>query len=348
MNSERKLLFEHGTSMMYVGNLMFRLLHSVLFSRIEPRNRVVISLLCGSASMLIIIQFYWVLKSKSVVWVFISYFCGGIGIGTFESNLLSTITPLGNDTKLWAMCGITLGFSLISIVGYLLMGIFNVDVIVVYIITGIACFISILIWKFCIPVSDEYNSTQQCYHFMDHIRDYKNWFLIIITNCLSILSSFLFISFFSAANQYILDGQKLPLFGEHFNTNILINTNDFFAIYQVMTVIGDLSGRKIMYSCKPQHNTMIYIVFPIMGGICCVLKIPILTLLGICFIFLGNGLIYCATTLLIDNKIKKEYQLTSLSIFLFAGDIGSIIGSNIWQHIQPIICNVNNDSIYFC
>ena len=36
------------------------------------------------------------MKNPSLIWVFIAYGLGGVGIGTFESNLLSTVAPLGN------------------------------------------------------------------------------------------------------------------------------------------------------------------------------------------------------------------------------------------------------------
>ena len=41
----------------------------------------------------------------SLVWVYTSYGLGGVGIGTFESNLLASISTLGPDTKLWAITG---------------------------------------------------------------------------------------------------------------------------------------------------------------------------------------------------------------------------------------------------
>jgi hypothetical protein len=41
---------------------------------------------------------------------------GGVGIGTFESNLLSTIAPLGKRTKLWAIVGMPVRFSQRSVI----------------------------------------------------------------------------------------------------------------------------------------------------------------------------------------------------------------------------------------
>ena len=44
-----------------------------------------------------------------------------MGVGTFESNLLSVITPLGPQTKVWAICGMPVGFNIINIGGFLLL-----------------------------------------------------------------------------------------------------------------------------------------------------------------------------------------------------------------------------------
>ena len=57
--------------------------------------------------------------SKWVGWVYICYFLGGVAIGTFESNLLTSITPLGPATKVWAIVGMPAGFAFMSIGGFL-------------------------------------------------------------------------------------------------------------------------------------------------------------------------------------------------------------------------------------
>ncbi len=60
-------------------------------------------------------------KDPSLAWVFIAYALGGLGIGlfvllflnligTFESNLLSTIAPLGKNTKFWAIVAMPVSF----------------------------------------------------------------------------------------------------------------------------------------------------------------------------------------------------------------------------------------------
>lgn len=51
-------------------------------------------------------------------------------------------------------------------------------------------------------------------------------------------------------------------------------------------------------------------------------------------IFFANGAIYATTTRHIDQHIGKEFNLIALSIWLFVGDWGSVLGSNTWMYAQ--------------
>ena len=87
----------------------------MLFAGITPRFRVVLSLILISTSMSLLVLMYFILQSSWVGWVYVAYMCGGIAIGSFESNLLSTITPLGPNTKMWAIIGMPVGFTVLYI-----------------------------------------------------------------------------------------------------------------------------------------------------------------------------------------------------------------------------------------
>ena len=97
--------FKHATSFVYIGNLVFRLAHNIVFACIVPRYRVYVSLLCMMTSMGMIGVGIYGFEGTSIAWVYGSYALGGVGIGTFESNLLASISTLGHDTKFWAIAG---------------------------------------------------------------------------------------------------------------------------------------------------------------------------------------------------------------------------------------------------
>jgi|EP01046_Picozoa_sp_COSAG06_P034661 hypothetical protein len=112
--------FKHAAATNYIGNLTFRIAHNFFFACLLPRHRVYISLFAMTAAMSLLGVGCYVLDGTSLAWVYLAYGFGGIGIGTFESNLLSSISSLGHDTKVWAIIGMPVGFVSISVVGFLL------------------------------------------------------------------------------------------------------------------------------------------------------------------------------------------------------------------------------------
>ena len=124
-------LFGVAISFVYLGNLTFRLSHNFLFAFLSPRQRVLLAIGSMALSMSILCSlflFYGVLgysdARPSLVWPFIAYGLGGVAIGTFESNLLSCITPLGKETKNYAIIGMPLGIVAVTV------GVFTVQAIV--------------------------------------------------------------------------------------------------------------------------------------------------------------------------------------------------------------------------
>ena len=115
---ESSSLYQHACSMNYVGNLIFRIAHNFVFAKIRPRHRVYISLMSMCLSMTILGFVIVMGNINHVSLVFLAYFAGGLAIGTFESNLLSSITPLGPATKMYAIVGMPAGFATISIGGF--------------------------------------------------------------------------------------------------------------------------------------------------------------------------------------------------------------------------------------
>lgn len=337
-------IFEHGTSLVYFGNLCFRLLHNVVFAKLTPRHRVVLSLGLMAVAMSILVAMYFVARSKWVGWVYIAYLCGGVAIGSFESNLLSTITPLGPDTKVWAIIGMPVGFTFISVVGYAAMAVLRISVVFLYIATAIMSLLGIAIWIHRVPIPPSYNQ-QDFRQFWSNLRAFREWLPRIRVHALCLTVDMFMVSFFSAINQYILDGDRLPLFG---GSALFLNTNTFFSIYSIGTFVGDTAGRKIIYyfSLGRVHPSC-YLALSVLGAACCLLRVPFAAWTGIFLIFLANGLIYAASTKFIDRSVDKTYSLTAISVWLFVGDIGSVTGSNLWQFFEPMVCR-HSHSKYLC
>merc|ERR1719461_1011199 len=88
-------IYNHGVACNYIGNFIFRAFHNVIWGFATPRQRVYLALFFVGLSMFLIdLIFFWC-KSTQVGFVYLTYLMGGVGVGTFESNLLTCITPLG-------------------------------------------------------------------------------------------------------------------------------------------------------------------------------------------------------------------------------------------------------------
>lgn len=353
LTNVQKQWYEHGTSLVYFGNLLFRLLHNFLFAPITPRMRVVVSLLCMSFALGTLISAYWLFSSTSVVFVYAAYLTGGIGIGSFESNFLATITPLGHETKLWAMMGISVGFVTITVGGYAFMAATHLDMVYIYAMVCVSCLLSVLLWVSSIPILSSQCNVVSSSEFVSHIVSWREWLRSIRWYCLAMLINMFCVSYNTAINQYIYDGRRFPLLGELWSgTTWMVEQNVFLALLNFFQFVGDLSGRKLIYYFKLTVHPCWFLSLSFVGLLGCMTKVPAIALGSTMLVMLANGSIYSSSTYFMDTHSKnnmRKYLLTSMSIWLFIGDIGSVMGSNVWELIVPAVCSLPPaSSQYFC
>ena len=137
--------FEHASQLNYLGNLIFRLAHNFVFAFLTPRQRVRLSLLCMAIAMILLAVFVCLLRSTWMGWIVLAYLLGGVAVGTHESNLLACITPLGHATKKWAVLGLPLGFTLVSVGGFLML-LCGVPLHALYLLSAGACLSSLVVF----------------------------------------------------------------------------------------------------------------------------------------------------------------------------------------------------------
>ena len=160
------------------------------------------------------------------------------------------------------------------------------------------------------------------------------------------------VSLFSGVIMYIYDCPQVPLFGRDTDNSYLaplkLSHNAFILVYNTYTFLGDTVSRKIAYLDRP-HSPFSYLVMTVIGVTMCLSKIAVLAPFGIFLIFAANGFIYGSTCRHIDMHVDKHYNLIALSFWLFVGDLGSVIGSNLISYVKvwigpacPSECNFNN------
>ena len=120
--------------------------------------------------------------------------------------------------------------------------------------------------------------------------------------------------------------------------NWLVPTNLFFAALNSFSMMGGLVGRWSSYALHPRHP-LLYVGFSLGGAALNMLRIPLLAPLGTFLTMLGDGLIYGSICRHIDYAIPKIFNLVAISYWLFVGDLGSILGSNLLCYVRDAIAS---------
>jgi len=343
-DKDASYLFSFAVSFLYIGNLCFRLLHNVLFAALLPRQRVYLSYCCMTLAMSIIAFGIFALHIQSIALVFVAYALGGVAVGSFEANLLSCISPLGHNTKTWAVLGIPIGYNIINIGSFVMLAASPDDIFLQmdqYLFVIIGCIIGAVTFHDRIPDQKVAGNGDSFGAFVRDVKDFREWLPIIKWNSLALMCDMCGVALFSGVMMYIFDNDYVPLFGANTSASWIISHNAFLAVTNLCTSLGDITSRKIMYLMKP-INPLWFLLLTAGGAMCCLSKIAILAWPGIFLVFFANGSIYANTTRHIDAWTRKDQTLISLSAWLFLGDIGSVTGSNLVAHVKvwtgPVGC----------
>ena len=103
--------FTFAVSLSQVASLIFRLAHNIVFAPLSSAKRVFVAQVCMMIALSIAITLYFTTVAYPIVAVGVAYFFNGMAIGTFEGNVQTAITPLGQTTKVFALAGLPLGFT---------------------------------------------------------------------------------------------------------------------------------------------------------------------------------------------------------------------------------------------
>jgi MFS family permease len=308
--------------------------HNVLFFYVPPRVRVLISMTSMALSMTILTGIFFILDHQhlSLAWVFLAYGFGGLGIGTFESNLLSCISPLGKTTKFWAILGMPIGINLITVGGFLLL---EAGVSAGYIYFGVMIFVLVGIALFLVRIYREsgVRTAITLIEFIYELRQWKSWFPHIQWHCLALMVDMFCVSMFSPGVMlYIYDSPyvSFPWFRGKLKKDYV------FSIYDTGFFIGDTLSRKIFYPRKIVFPLFFW-VFAIIGVACGLSNVSELIFFCGFLVAFCNGSIYAQANRKIDSTIDKKHSLIAFSCWLFVGDIGSVLGSNLISYVSVAV-----------
>ena len=120
--------FASAYACLYMGNLLFRLLHNYFWIFTRPVWRIVISFgfMIAAEVFMILAQIIKFDSSKNNSWIcFLTFICGGIGIGTFESNSLNVLSRVSDSARHAGVLGISIGVNMITIGSFFLIAAFE-------------------------------------------------------------------------------------------------------------------------------------------------------------------------------------------------------------------------------
>jgi len=325
--------FGVAVSFLYIFNLIFRFSHNILFGFMGPRGRTYIAMMAMMSSMLVIALAIFIFESRNLLWVYLAYALGGVGVGTFEANFLCCLTPLGPRTKHMAITAIPIGILVVLVGAFFLMGPpFYVPVTALYIGVAGLIFCGIATFAFRIPKvkSDKLEvETQGVRKFVDEIRQWRQWLpLVWHLPVATMIDMFTLSAFCPGVALYIYDQKHITLF-----PGVVLANADYFVIYNTFNMLGGMTGRILSYRLRPRHP-LFYTLFNITGSIMLLFRIPALAAVSTFVIMVGDGLIYGTIAKRIDATVPKQFNLVALSFWLFVGDFGSVTGSNLISYIK--------------
>ncbi len=113
----------------------------------------------------------------------------------------------------------------------------------------------------------------------------------------------------------------------------------------LFTFVGDAGSRRLAYNIpnfqkfSRRLQSVVLALMCSMLGACLVCSLKgIAAPLGMFLVFFSNGLIYACSTRHIDLAISSRFNLVALSVWLFVGDIGSVIGAELIDWVRALAC----------
>lgn len=356
-DKERSDLFGVAVGSIYAGNCAMRLLHNILLSFLLPRQRAMLSYILVAIANVTIVTAYWVFESQSLAWVFIAYLLSGFGIGSFESCVMSTLSPLGHETKSWAVLGLPVGFNGVAVGFYVVFSIVNepnnngwLHGIPYFIIAGLNV-AGLIFFKYGIPTEfpDYAAGNDDVKRFKDNMMRWREWAPKMKWHLASLTCDMICVSLFSSLPYFVYDVNDVPLWPYAEKT---IPKNIFQTWFNLFSFTGDFVGRKIIYAFPSvrQRNPMVFLIFSVIGAAMILSKTALAAPFGMFFVMFANGLCYASGTRRADSVLDDRFILVALSAWLFLGDVGSYTASvavqpfQIWIGGVPVhaVANITN------
>eukprot|EP00927_Polykrikos_kofoidii_P080963 TRINITY_DN78019_c0_g1_i1.p1 TRINITY_DN78019_c0_g1~~TRINITY_DN78019_c0_g1_i1.p1 ORF type:complete len:445 (-),score=39.72 TRINITY_DN78019_c0_g1_i1:109-1368(-) len=336
----REHYFTLATTLMHWGKLLSRCGHDLVFPCFSTWVRVQIAMMLAMGGILVPLVMRYMIGSQWIGIAFLHYGLLGVGVGIFEATYLSLISPLGHETKAWAIVGVPLGFGIVDVLAFILHSKLTLHLAPVWFFFWVA---------FCLPFgvlvvatkAPRHEVTQQV-NIFEALRDWKSWLLAASPFLIAKFASS-FVMENTPAWFKIYNAGKVPMFSPS-ATDHLMDADFFFALVQTFVLLGDTLSRKAVYLFKletPQSNIIMLclaVVTSIVGFFLQSFIMGVVTVLAGFLAFWGNGMAYALSTKYFDRFVSPAQNRSVYSLWCMIGDCAGIIASYLVVVVSDFFC----------
>jgi hypothetical protein len=232
------------------------------------------------------------------------------------------------------------GVGTITIVGFGLMAL-GMPFQALYIATAVVAAISILLYLFTIyPAARAVDSASNSFdlrQFGQDILEIKMWFPKIWLHSLVFIVNMMCLAMFNPGCTLYAYQERVTyrLFG------FTLSHDWFMLLYNLGSFLGDFISRRVMNRLRIVNPIWFFVLLCVSLSLNLVLIPEIAPLAAFGFSW-ANGGMYCQSTKLIGTVFIDEYHLTATSTWLFLGDVGSTLGSNLIQPVRPSLADLKS------
>eukprot|EP00933_Yihiella_yeosuensis_P044700 TRINITY_DN39966_c0_g1_i1.p1 TRINITY_DN39966_c0_g1~~TRINITY_DN39966_c0_g1_i1.p1 ORF type:complete len:469 (+),score=62.23 TRINITY_DN39966_c0_g1_i1:149-1555(+) len=336
--------FQNATASFQLAKLLMRILQVCFLAVMEANGIVYVAYVIMFIAVLVPVFLVWTFEISDLWVVYLQYSLGGVAMGLYEGTFLSAISPLGKNTKTYAIMGAPLGFAVHNIV----LGTFQqwgMPVVIYYIYSACCLPVGMAIFYYHAPtkVRAEGKGLQIFMHSMKKplawIPMMIPWF--IAKFCGNFVLEDAFPLLFNVYNT-----PRVPLFGGPDSTTGVVSFQYFTAWYWfVMVALGDTVSRRVPHYISLKSWTSRFICITV-AILCCVVGEALNFLLQAivagfaAFIaYFGNGFIYGLSSKFIDAYVQPEHRYAAYNLWCLSGDLGGYAGqSSLSVQIAAAVC----------
>ncbi|KAL0232766.1 hypothetical protein GEMRC1_011513 [Eukaryota sp. GEM-RC1] len=335
--------FDHGNvllgvaiSLLAFGNLIFRLAHNILFAFLSPRHRLVLAMtimLIVEATLFSLFKF----ADKIAIWqVGLCYGLAGMGIGTFESNIMNVATAYGKKAKMYGLYGIPFGIASVTVLSRPIMNFFDwSQPTYIYFAVGTLQILCILLLLTRVDVKVLARQGTSASDFMMYLSEWRRWFFKILPYALTMgVNMFAVSSFSPGIELYVFTDDVIVVDLILFKFSLA--NHYFFSLFSLLFCIGDFSSR-IVFDRIRLKKPYPFLLFTVSGVFLGLLKVPVLALCCGFLVSFGNGGIYTTSSRTIDQTVDSRYNGIAYSFWLFISDSFSVLAYVTTQYIRDIL-----------